>query len=386
MERDDATSQEASERRRLIAEAAESFAQSRLPLARSRALRGTIPEFDAAVYAQFAESGWIGMLAPEALGGHGLGLADMKPVIQALAARLAPEPLVPAAVAAVGLLAGCDPADRRDSLLASVIDGRSVPGLAWQHPSGTLPDTAAPFSASREGSTWIVRGESRFVRPGSGATGYLLLAHAEDRCWLMECPLQVEGLRSGREPLADGTSLGYLRAQEIRIPAASAMSLRAASVADVLNRTLVMNAVELLGLMSSMRLMTLEYLKTRVQFGRAIGSFQALQHRAVDMLLQEELSAAVIDDAIAALDGPSDATEAAMLASRAKARAAHAALHIAKESMQMHGAIGTTEEYDLSLYVNRTLALAPWLGNAAHHRERFGLLDHEQTVATGASP
>lgn len=372
---DDPETQDALERQRLIADSAEAFARAQLPLARARDLRNAACEFDPGVMRAVAGQGWTGMLVPESLGGFGLGVSDLRPVVQTFAAHLAPEPIVAVAVVAAGLLSHCEAAGRRDDLLTSLLEGRCIPGVAWQFPCGMLPDMAAPFKATREGTEWRVSGAARFVRPGSGSTVYLLLAHAPEGPMLMECPLEMTGLRVAREAQADGTSLLRVQATEVRIPEDRAWRLTHSAIAQTLHQALVMTAAELLGLMSRMRLMTLEYLKTRVQFGRPIGSFQALQHRAVDMLLQEELAAAVVEEAATAVDHGASLIAAGLLSSRAKARAAHAALHIAKESIQMHGGIGVTDEYDLSLYVNRTLALAPWLGNASAHRERFGLLD-----------
>ena len=117
---------------------------------------------------------------------------------------------------------------------------------------------------------------------------------------------------------------------------------------------------------------TLDYLRTRVQFGKPIGSFQALQHRAVDMYVQKELSRATLGAALAAANEPGCTPERrAAAASSAKARASQAALAICKEALQMHGAIGYTDEYDLGLYFNRALVLSAWLGNAGAHRSRY---------------
>jgi alkylation response protein AidB-like acyl-CoA dehydrogenase len=121
--------------------------------------------------------------------------------------------------------------------------------------------------------------------------------------------------------------------------------------------------------------MTLEYLRTRVQFGKPIGSFQALQHRAVDMYIQKELTRATLAAAVALLDQADCTPERrSAVVSSAKARASQAALAICKEALQMHGAIGYTDEYDLGLYFNRALVLAAWLGNASAHRARYAAL------------
>ncbi|MBE0626776.1 MAG: acyl-CoA dehydrogenase, partial [Burkholderiales bacterium] len=155
---------------------------------------------------------------------------------------------------------------------------------------------------------------------------------------------------------------------------AAAASARAALRLALDHATLSASA-ELLGVMDCALEMTLAYLRTRVQFGKPIGSFQALQHRAVDMYIQKELTRATLAAALATVQAP-DCTpdQRTAAASSAKARATQAALAICKEALQMHGAIGYTDEYDLGLYFNRALVLSAWLGNAAMHRSRYAAL------------
>jgi alkylation response protein AidB-like acyl-CoA dehydrogenase len=141
---------------------------------------------------------------------------------------------------------------------------------------------------------------------------------------------------------------------------------------DALDCALVVNAAELLGLMDATLDMTLAYLRTRRQFGVAIGSFQAVQHRVVDMWIQRQLTEAGLEAAarlMDALDTTADARSAA--ASGIKSRASQAASHLTKEALQFHGAIGFADEYGLGIHLNRALVLSALLGNAAQHRRRF---------------
>ena len=116
------------------------------------------------------------------------------------------------------------------------------------------------------------------------------------------------------------------------------------------------------------------YVRERKQFGKPIGSYQALQHRAVDLLVQRELSSALLEHALAELDRGITGDERAQLAARVKARCSEAALNIGREAVQMHGAIGVTDEHDLGLYLQRSLVLSAWLGNAAQQRRRYAAL------------
>lgn len=369
MESLDSDEKARSEQLRLLADSVAAFAAGRLPLARARRLRRALPEFEPAMMAELAGQGWTGLLIEEACGGLGLGFAEAAAVVEGLAAQLAPEPYVPVAVLAARLLQAAAPSARRNALLAGIADGSLVPACAGQETAGD-PDPERPaLRARRAERGWLLDGEARYVRPGSGASLYLLLARSEDGWALFEAPASAAGLELGMEPQADGTALAHLRARGLR--ADEALPISAEAIAAAFDQALVMNAVELLALSRRMRALTLDYTRTRVQFGKPIGSFQALQHRQVDLLIAEELTAAAVREAIGALDTGAAAARRASLACRAKIRAAETALHTAREAIQMHGGIGVTDEYDLGLYVNRTLALAPWLGNARLHRRRW---------------
>jgi alkylation response protein AidB-like acyl-CoA dehydrogenase len=134
-------------------------------------------------------------------------------------------------------------------------------------------------------------------------------------------------------------------------------------------------AAELLGLIDRMVELTVEYLGSRQQFGRPIGAFQVLQHRAVDMWVQQRLAEAALEGALRRVTAPgADPVTRAAAASSAKSRASSAALKVANEAVQLHGAIGFTEEYELGGYVNRAMVLAARLGNSRAHARRHGRL------------
>jgi len=121
--------------------------------------------------------------------------------------------------------------------------------------------------------------------------------------------------------------------------------------------------------------LTLEFLKTRSQFGQQIGKFQVLQHRAVDLWMNKEVARHALTASVATVIAPDvPAAARAQATSSAKARIGQTALYLGNDSIQLHGAIGFTDEYDLALYVNRAISIAPYLGNAAQHLKRYGEL------------
>ena len=183
------------------------------------------------------------------------------------------------------------------------------------------------------------------------------------------------GVALASERLADGTHLARLglRAAAGTVLARGAVARRALETA--FEQGVVACAAELLGVLEQALDLTVGYLKTREQFGRPIGSFQALQHRAVDMWMQKELTAAALTASLRTFADPTAGPIArAAAASSVKARAGSAAQLICGQAVQLHGALGFTDEYELGGYVNRGVTLAARYGNAAWHRRRFAAL------------
>ena len=348
-------------------------------IARVRRLRDTSSEFDRAVWTQMADLGWLGILVPERYGGLGLGLAEAAIVAEGLARALVPEPFTATAVLATTVLVGGDNEALKEELLPQIVSGAVLPALAWQERSGTL-DVAAieTRSAPFEGG-YRLNGTKRFIAGAAGADGFLVSANTNEGVAVFWIERAAPGVALALEPLADGRHFGTLTLSDVTVQReriiASPTAARAA-LERALDRTAVVASAELYGIMSRALEMTVDYLKTRVQFGKPIGSFQALQHRAVDLYVQQQLASAVLEDVVRALDQDPEPQprKRAALASRLKARCTEAAAKITRQAIQLHGAIGFTDEYDAGLYLKRAMVLGAWLGNAVWHRRRYAQL------------
>ncbi|MEP7296637.1 MAG: acyl-CoA dehydrogenase family protein [Burkholderiales bacterium] len=365
----------------MLRSSALAFATKESPLSRARALRAKAPGYDLRFWNALAAQGWTGLLVPESAGGYGQGFAEMAEVVTALAGQVAPEPVTPVLVFAGRVLQASARNELAQRLLAELAQGRALPAVAWQEDTSG----AAGFAASgglaepatvcvRQGQGVTLRGDKRHVRPGAAATGYIVSASSTEGLVLVWVPAQSPGMTKTSERLADGTYAARLVFDNIELPVSHVLASGAAAetaLAAAYDEALLFTGLELLAASRRMLAMTLEYLRTRKQFGKLIGSFQSLQHRAVDMLIQQELSDAVVAQAIAEFDRGCGGNERALLAARVKSRCSEAALMIGRESVQLHGAIGVTDDYDLGLYLQRTLVLAAWLGNARMQRGRF---------------
>jgi len=345
-------------------------------LKRLRERRGTLPGFDPAQLQQMVELGWLGILVPEAQGGLGLGLTGMATVLQALGRGLMADPLPPVALGTRVLChaTGWSGAAER---LALVAQGRGLPVVAWQEGLGGIDPAAIAMQALPDGDGWRLSGRKRFVAGAAAAAGYIVSARRGDGAALFWVDAQAPGLTLTQEWRADQTPSGLLGLQGVHVGAAQCIADSLAPLHPALDEAAVLASAEMLGVIEAALQMALAYMRTRVQFGRPIGSFQALQHKAADLYVQQELLRAVLQDALRSFDGGDDRTAQALVASRCKARASDAGLRVTREVIQLHGAIGYTDEHDAGLYLKRALVLAAWLGNAGAHRTRFAALQDE---------
>ena len=346
-------------------------------VARMRRLRGADPGFEREIWRQMAGFGWLGILVPEAHGGSGLGFAEMRIVVEGLARVLVPEPVCASAVLAGGVLRHAAAGGKAAELLSAMAAGELIPALAWQERAGNIDPRSSQVRAQPFEGGYKLGGAKHFVHGAAGADGYLVSAARADGLLVVWVPAGSSGVALERVPLADGRTMATLKLADVvvsreQVIAEGATAERALERA--LDETMVMIGAELGGIMRRALDMSLDYMRTRTQFGKPIGSFQALAHRAVDLYLQRELASAVLDDAVAALDAGVEPKRRAAIASRVKARSSDAGLRVTRESIQIHGAIGFTDEYDIGLYLKRAMVLAAWLGNGALHRRRYAAL------------
>lgn len=348
---------------------------------RIRSLRRQSPDHDRAVWRRMAEQGWLSILVPEADGGLGLGLEAAAAVAGELGGTCAPEPFVMAGVLTPSLLAQGGETARRD-VLPAVLSGEKVLALAWQPADGSLDPAATDMVLTRGKDGATLSGQARFVVPAQ-ADAWLVTARDGDALALLLIDGGEATAALSTEPAPDGTASGWLRLSGLALPGSSVVMEGpevGAAVQAALDRATIVQSAELSGLMQRSLAMTLDYLKTRQQFGAAIGSFQALQHRCVDLFVQQELARHATAAAVRAADAGAAGKVLSRAASSAKSRAGLAAMRIATEAIQLHGAIGVTDEYDLGLYVNRIVRLAASLGNAAWHRHRFDRMSEGATA------
>lgn len=363
-----------------IRDSARDFLQRRDQRQRKR----RTPGGERAYWQEIAAVGWLGMSVPEALGGLGLGWHAMAAVLEEAGRAQLPEPLVGAGVLSTALLARINPAGDgtvRDALLQALCAGEKRVGLAWQETEGQLEagESAGAFGVTvtaREGA-YVLNGEKRHVVPGADVDGWLVTADGETGSALFYLPAGTPGVTVQTHERADGSPACHLTIESAVVGGEALLAREGVldAVDEALDYGRLMQSAELVGVARQVLADSVAYLNTRKQFGQTLSSFQALQHRLVDATLQVELASNSLLDALNAIAAaPDDVKARKAAASRVKARAARAGIDAARLAIQLHGAIGYTDECDVSLYFRSALHLAAWLGNATAHRQRYGVL------------
>ncbi len=367
----------------LLAKTAADFVAEHSPVSRVRQLRDANDSvgFSRPLWKQMAELGWVGIPFAEAVGGAGLGFAELAVVLEALGRGLAPEPFLSTVVLGGQALALGGSDAQQEAWLPGVVQGDRLLALAHQERRSRYDLHHVSTRAARDGSGWRLSGEKLHVLDGHVADGILVAARtagaeveAEGITLFLVSP-DAPGLEVARQTRVDSRNAAVVRLDGVAASDADVVGAvdRGGELLErVVDRACVALCAELLGLMSEAFERTLTYMKQREQFGAVIGSFQALKHRAARLFIQVELSRTAVMAAARAID--EDHPDARRLVSLAKARCSDAAMQVCNEAIQMHGGIGMTDEHEIGFFLKRARAAELTFGDAAHHRDRWARL------------
>lgn len=343
------------------------------PAAFRRARGAAVAADDRVRFRGLAELGLTSAFLPESAGGSAMpeGVAPL--FAERFGWWLAREPFVENVVLPSALAQRIGDA----ATAAAIADGQAV-CVAWQEGEFDRAERRkVATSLTREGSGWRLRGTKRFVMGAVASDRLLVLASTGTEPVVVLVPSSAAGVARNDKLLADGSHWSEI-AFDVHL-GEDALRSHGKNVSEALAGAIAVSNLALsgalYGLLSRTLAMTLDYLTTRVQFDRPIGAFQALQHRATDLYTHAQITRFLLGEAVDALREGVPERILETYASRTKARAADAALRIAKEGIQMHGAMGFSDEHDVGLYVKRILVLTAWLGGADWHRRHVAALD-----------
>ncbi len=346
----------------LLRDSAAKFVAAAGPKA-ARGFRDQEASFTPARLREAGELGWLGILVPDSTNGLGLGLTELALVLEQAGRGLVCEPIGLAAISAAALAQGRAP----HPMLERVMAGAALVVPALQEGAHGDDPLLPRTQAVGEGASLRVTGKKLFVCADS-AEGFLVSASGRDGPELCYVARNAPGCTLSATQTVDGRKLSTLTLADVPADLAPSRQSSRNAVDALHNLALLALSCELLGVMEKAQEITFDYLRIRKQFGKLIGSFQALQHKAVDIYTRTEATRSLVYQ-IAANNDPYRIDP--VLAVAVKAKASEDALIVTQACIQLHGAIGFTDEHDIGLYLKRAMLLSSLLGNAAAQRRRY---------------
>ena len=359
-----------SEEQKMIAETAAAFAAGAMKASRARELEETESGFDLETWKEMANLGFAGVVFPEEFGGAGLGSMELGIIVEKLARHAVPSPLFSTVVEAGILLNEAGSPAQRAQWLPRIAAGEALLTAAIHEPDarGWPGLIATGLAVSENGLT--LSGTKILVRHADSAEAIICLARsgkAPENLTFVLVPATAHGVRRTRLPAAGGEALWEVTFHDVALTNESVIGQpgqAGAQVDRLLRRGAAFKAAELVGIGDAALELTLDYAKTRIQFGKPIGSFQGVQHHCAEMYRDLEVCRLLTWQATAALDLGQAKAEVAM----AKAKTSEAIPALTRIAHQIHGAIGYYRDYPLELYYHRALAAQAAYGNASYHR------------------
>ncbi len=369
------------EEQTMLRDAAKGWASESAPVGALRKLRDSKSKqtFDPAAWAEMGQMGWAGVIVPEAYDGSAFGYLGLGLILEETGRTLAASPLLSTAMIAASALQLGGSDTQKQAWLPKIATGEAVATLAIDEGSHHAPARTA-LSATKSGAGYVLNGTKTLVLDGEAADLLIVAARTSGQpddtagLTLFLVAGDVAGVTRSHLSLIDSRGAAKIDFDSVEVSADAVLGevdKGWAVLEPTLDRAYAGLAAEMLGSASAAFDITLDYLKTRTQFGQVIGTFQALQHRAAKWFTDLETTRSCVEAALEALDAGADSRA---LASLAKAKASELVHLASNEMVQMHGGIGMTDAHDAGLYMKRARVTEALFGGASFHRDRYARL------------
>jgi alkylation response protein AidB-like acyl-CoA dehydrogenase len=358
----------------ILRESAQKMLRDRYDYRTFQAISTSETGWSADIWAEFAELGWLGLPFAEDDGGIGGGAVEVAILMEEFGRALAVEPYLSTVVMGGGLVAALGNAEQRGSILGPLIDGKLHLALGW--------DERAAVTATPRGRDYVLSGDIKNVLAAPMANTLLVAARVPDGLGVFTMPANARGLTIRPFRTVDGGRAADISLADVSVSAAARLGDGAdatPALAHTIQRAIAAASADTVGAMSAMVTATVDYTKQRIQFGQPIAKFQVIQHRLVEMKIKEEEARASTLLATLSLDG--DAASRARAVSGAKAKVGKNGHVVAQEAVQLHGAIGTTNELSMGAYSKRIMAYEARFGSTREHLRRYAALIADRTLA-----
>jgi alkylation response protein AidB-like acyl-CoA dehydrogenase len=364
---------ELNEDQQMLAQTVADFAKKESPVERYRKLRDGDLGWDPKVWKHMGELGWLSVPFPESVGGYGGTFVECALILEQLGKSLVPEPYLASVVLGGMTVLRAGSAEQHQKYLAPMIAGDTSLALAYAERDGRYDVESVQTTATKAGAGYALSGEKVWVLNGHGADHLVVSAKAPGGLSLFVVPKDAKGLTVRKVRTIDGHGAAFIQLDGVEVGEDARLGDEG-SAGPILDRTMDHGAAaavaEGLGIAQTVLDMTVEYLGTREQFGVKIGTFQALQHRAVDMFVEVELLRSISMAAMVKADDDDDA-ERRSAVSAAKYQLATGGFEVVSQGIQLHGGIGVTEEHDVGLYFKRMQVLNALFGDTEYHVGRY---------------
>jgi alkylation response protein AidB-like acyl-CoA dehydrogenase len=365
-----------------LADSVERFCRKDYAFQARRAAVETPEGFSRETWARFADLGWLGAGLSEALGGFGGGAIENALIMEGFGRALVVEPFLSAAVLAPQTLAALPPSGPRDDLLRQAVGDEALLALAHGEPAARGDIDRITTRAERTCGQWRVSGHKSLVLGAATAHQLMVSAAADDGVGLFLISPQAANLRLQPYRMLDDVRVADIWLDDTPVEATlAAPGAAMAAIETGTAHALTSVCAEAVGAMDAAVALTRDYINNRRQFGVTLNSFQVLQHRMADMLVETELSRSILYQGLASMTGPPAARPRAIAAM--KAVVSSAALFVGRNAVQLHGGVGMTDEYAIGHFYRRLFVIAGQFGGETLHLRRMAAvggqfwMDHE---------
>lgn len=367
------------EDQKMLVETVSSFTKKESPVERVRKIRSIDIGWDRTVWRKMGELGWLGAPFPESVGGFGGSFLEAGLVLEQLGTTLVPEPYLASVVVAGLTLSKFGTAAQHEQYLAKMIEGQTSLALAYVEKNGRYSVNRVETRAEKSGGDYKLTGKKEWVLNGQAADHLLVSARTsggaseEKGVSLFVVDRNAPGLKIKTVACMDSHKAALVELDGVKVPASALVGQEGAAV-PILERAQDLGAAgaccEGSGINQAVLQMTRNYLCEREQFGVKIGTFQALQHRLVDMFVEVELGKGTATLALIRAEDEDEVLRKSSI-SAAKRQLAKGGFFVTRQGIQLHGGIGTTDEHDVGLYFKRMQILNALFGDEEHHTARF---------------
>lgn len=371
------------EEQRLLRDSAERFVADTFSIEERRRVAASTVDESGALWTRYAELGWLALPIAERFGGLDGSATDVAILMEAFGQGLALSPYLSTVVLGAGLIAEAGSEAQQAALLPQVVSGDLRLAFAYAERGGRFDLSAMETRADASGEGWMLDGRKLAVLDGPSAHQWIVSANTDSGLGLFLVPAGTKGAEMREHARLGGGRAGVLTLSRVKLPADARLGHAAdarPALEAVVDRALAALCAEAVGMMDYLLRATVDYTKMREQFGRPLSANQVVRHRLADMAMACEEARAITR--VATLQADAEPRARGRAASGAKAKVGICARFVAEQAVQLHGAMGVTDELDIGLYLRRVLMFDTLFGGAAYHyRRRLALTDVPEQAA-----